>query len=72
MSLNAALNPFLLAIIAISLLALASCQSGSPSQSQSLNVKQSATDAVVRIAKAAQQCWFKSGDAAFRNFKTRQ
>ena len=51
------------------LLAVAGCQSGSPSQALSINTKTAPTDAVARIAKVAQTCWFKSKDRAFRDYR---
>ena len=51
-------------------LLLSACQSGgSPSQSLSVNSKKPPVDAMVSIAQAAQKCWFKSKDAAFRDLR---
>lgn len=50
--------------------ALAACQTGgSPSQSLSVNSKKPPVDAMVSIARAAQTCWFKSKDHAFRDLR---
>lgn len=48
---------------------LMACQTGSPSADLSINTKENAQQAVVKIAKNAQKCWFKSGDSAFRGFR---
>jgi hypothetical protein len=42
---------------------LAACQSKPPVQSS-----QSALDVMEKVAVAANRCWFKSGDAAFRTY----
>ena len=63
------LNAVFMILLATFCLTLVSCQSGAPSKNQSLRVTNAPTDAIVHIAKVAQQCWFKSGDAAFRTFK---
>ncbi|MGI9399939.1 MAG: hypothetical protein ACR2O0_01680 [Rhizobiaceae bacterium] len=48
---------------------LSACQTGSPSKALSLNSKQDATAIMVIIANAAQTCWFKSKDIAFRSYR---
>ncbi|MEM9278269.1 MAG: hypothetical protein AAGA76_06825 [Pseudomonadota bacterium] len=50
-------------------LILASCQNGTPSENLSINTKQVPVQAMVSIARAAQKCWFKSKDPAFRDFR---
>ncbi|MEM7214281.1 MAG: hypothetical protein AAF423_01965 [Pseudomonadota bacterium] len=50
-------------------LVLAACQVGTPSDAISINTKQVPVSAMVSIAKAAQKCWFKSKDPAFRNLR---
>ena len=42
---------------------LAACQSGAPSGNISFNLKVPPQKVVTSIAKSAQECWFKSGDA---------
>lgn len=53
----------------ITLLLLAACQTGAPSKDLSINSKQAPVKAMVVIAKAAQKCWFKSKDPAFRDLR---
>ncbi len=48
---------------------LVACQTGAPSQTLSINTKQKPAEAVAAIAKVAQECWFKSGDSAFRTLR---
>ncbi|MBO6815568.1 MAG: hypothetical protein JJ891_11955 [Rhizobiaceae bacterium] len=50
-------------------MALAACQTGSPSADLSINTKSPPQDIVTSLAKAAQKCWFKSGDTAFRGYR---
>lgn len=57
-------------ILAIGFLSsLSACQTGSPSEALSIKSKQDATAVMVKIAKAAQTCWFKSKDVAFRKYR---
>ncbi|MEM7462057.1 MAG: hypothetical protein AAF362_05200 [Pseudomonadota bacterium] len=49
--------------------ALSACQTGSPSDALTLKSKQDATAVMVKIAKAAQACWFKSSEIAFRSYR---
>ena len=58
-----------LTFIALLFPALASCQTGSPSNALSINSNDAPQTAVVNLAKTAQTCWFKSGDKAFRSFR---
>ena len=46
---------------------LTACQTGSPAANQSLKTNKKPVDAVVTIARIAQNCWFKSKDPAFKN-----
>lgn len=48
---------------------VSACQTGSPSDALTLKSKQEPTAIMVKIAKAAQTCWFKSKDVAFRNYR---
>lgn len=59
-------NPLMWGVL---LSALSACQTGSPSQSLSINTKQEPVNAMVSIARLAQKCWFKSKDTAFRDFR---
>ena len=56
-------------IIAMSLLGLAACQTGSPSASLSIKTKETPVNAITSIARTAQKCWFKSGDKAFNGMR---
>ncbi len=56
-------------ILALPLLGLAACQTGSPSASLSINTKDSPVKAISSIAQIAQKCWFKSGDRAFKGMR---
>jgi hypothetical protein len=60
-----------LLLLSAAALALVACQntSGGPSSALSLQTKQSPTDAVTHIARAAQKCWFQSKDPAFSGFR---
>ncbi|MGI9352138.1 MAG: hypothetical protein ACR2O3_11285 [Rhizobiaceae bacterium] len=51
------------------LIFLPACQTGSPSDNLSINTKEVPVEAMVVIAKAAQKCWFKSKDLAFRDLR---
>lgn len=61
------LRPYALVLPAFGF--LAACQTGSPSQSISFNLKAPPQRVVASIARSAQECWFKSGDAAFRGLR---
>ena len=51
------------------LIILSSCQTGAPSGELSINTKEAPQAAVVKLAKIAQSCWFKSGDGAFASYR---
>lgn len=51
------------------LMLLAGCQTGIPSDALSLKSDTAPTSIMVSVAKAAQQCWFKSRDSAFSGYR---
>ncbi len=55
--------------LALPFLALAACQTGSPSDNLSLNTKDTPVNTITAIARIAQDCWFKSGDPAFKSLR---
>lgn len=56
-------------MLAGSLLLLAACQTNDgPSNNISINTNQGAKSVMVHMAKAAQKCWFKSKNPAFKQY----
>ena len=56
-------------ILPACVLLIAGCQTGIPSDALSMRSDTAPTDVMLSIAKAAQTCWFKSGDRAFGGYR---
>jgi hypothetical protein len=48
---------------------LSACQPGLPSQALTLKSESQPTDVMVAVARSAQDCWFRSNDRAFREYR---
>jgi len=63
------LKPHTWIFAVLCMLLLSGCQTGSPSENLSIRTSQAAVPTMVAVAQAAQKCWFKSKDPAFRDFR---